>query len=99
MPTALKIFEMFFFERVPQLGHFGVESSENDWTFSNSSPQLLHRYWYVGMCVVPCDLCVGSDPTGGATRAVSNRSTPTTTRGVVFPSDPSFRQWRDDGVT
>ncbi|MGI9606652.1 MAG: hypothetical protein ACR2P0_10980 [Acidimicrobiales bacterium] len=52
MPTAPKTFEMFFFERVPHVGHFGVESSEKDCTFSNSSPQLLQRYWYVGIGVV-----------------------------------------------
>lgn len=42
---------MFFFERVPQPGHLGVESSEKDCTFSNSSLHCLHRYWYVGIAV------------------------------------------------
>jgi hypothetical protein len=44
MPTAPKTFATFFFERVPQPGHFGVESSENDCTFSNSSPHWRQRY-------------------------------------------------------
>lgn len=44
MPTAPNTFVMFFFERVPQLGHFGVESSLNDWNFSNSAPHCLQRY-------------------------------------------------------
>lgn len=44
MPTPLKTLVTFFFERVPQLGHLGVESSENDCIFSNSSPHCLQRY-------------------------------------------------------
>ena len=40
---------MFFFDLVPQLGHFGVESSEKDCTFSKLSPHWLQRYWYVGI--------------------------------------------------
>ena len=45
MPTWPKTFVTFFFERVPHPVHFGMESSEKDCTFSNSSPHCLHLYW------------------------------------------------------
>lgn|GEM_PF-64823 len=48
--NTLRIFEvprdLQFFGRS---GHFGMESSLNDWTTSKSTPQASQWYWYVGI--------------------------------------------------